>query len=56
MKCNVNNHITKEILSQKESDKKLYLITYYLSSISLTERNYIIYNKKLLMIIPYFEK
>ncbi len=56
MKYNASNHITEEILSQKELDKELYLITYYLNSMSSIERNYIIYNKKLLIIIQYFEE
>ena len=51
MKYNASNHIIKEILLQKELNRELHLITYYLSSISLAERNYIIYNKDLLMII-----
>ncbi len=51
VKYNASDYITKEILLQKGLNKKLYLITYYLSSISPIERNYIIYNKELLTII-----
>ncbi len=51
VKYNINNYITEEILSQKELNKKLHFITYYLSSMSSIERNYILYNKKLLTII-----
>ena len=51
IKYNASNLITKEILSQKELNKKLHSITYYLSSMSPAERNYIIYNKELLVII-----
>ncbi len=56
IKYNASDYIIKEILSQKKLNKKLYLITYYLSSISSAERNYIIYNKELLIIIRYFEE
>jgi len=56
VKYNINNYIIKEILSQKELERELHLIAYYLSSMSPIERNYAIYNKKLLMIIWYFEK
>ncbi len=52
----MSNHIIKEILSQKGLNKELHLITYYLSSMSSAERNYVIYNKKLLVIIQYFKK
>ena len=51
MKYNASNYITEEILSQKELNRELHLITYYLSSMSPAERNYIIYNKELLIII-----
>ena len=56
MKYNMSNYTTKEILLQKELDEELYLIAYYLSSMSSIERNYIIYNKELLAIIRYFKK
>ncbi len=56
VRYNASDYIIKEILSQKELNKELYLIVYYLSSISPAERNYIIYNKELLTIIQYFEK
>ncbi len=56
MKYNASDHIIKEILLQKELNEELYLIIYYLSNISPIERNYIIYNKKLLIIIQYFKK
>ncbi len=51
IKCDISNYIIKEILSQKELNRELYFITYYLSNISSVERNYIIYDKKLLTII-----
>ncbi len=51
VKYNASNHITEGILSQKELNEELHSITYYLSSISPAERNYVIYNKKLLAII-----
>ncbi len=56
MKYNISDYITEGILSQKGLNKKLHLITYYLSNISPAERNYIIYNKKLLIIIRYFKE
>jgi len=51
MKYNASDYIIKGILSQKELNKELYLIIYYLNNISPIERNYAIYNKKLLAII-----
>jgi len=51
VKYNASDYITKEILSQKELNEKLHLITYYFNNMSPTERNYAIYNKELLAII-----
>ncbi len=47
----MSDYIIKRILLQKELNDKLYLIAYYLSNMSPAERNYVIYNKKLLIII-----
>jgi len=51
VKYNMSDYIIKRILLQKELNDKLYLIAYYLSNMSPAERNYVIYNKKLLIII-----
>ena len=38
-------------LSQKAADSKLHLVAYYLRTLTLTERNYNVYNKELLAIV-----
>ncbi len=56
VKYDVSDYIIEGILSQKELNGELYLITYYLSSMSSVERNYVIYDKELLVIIRCFKE
>ena len=44
-----------EMFSQHNNDEILYLMIFYNKSLNFVEINYHIYNKKLLIIICYFE-
>ncbi len=55
LKINVFNYVKDEILSQYDDENVLYSIVFYSKSMILVECNYYIYDKKLLVIIHYFE-
>ncbi len=55
LKINVFNYVKDEILSQYDDENVLYSIVFYSKSMILVECNYHIYDKKLLVIIHYFE-
>ena len=47
--------MTDEVLSQHDDDEVLHSMIFYNKSLNLAEINYHIYDKKLLIIIRYFE-
>jgi hypothetical protein len=51
-----SDYVSAEVLSQKESDDLIRLITYFSKTLSSAECNYEIYDKKLLTIIRCFEQ
>ncbi len=55
LKINVFNYVKDEILSQYDDENVLHSIVFYSKSMILVECNYHIYDKKLLVIIHYFE-
>ncbi len=55
LKINALNYVKDEILSQYNDEKVLHSIIFYSKSMILTEINYHIYDKKLLVIIQCFE-
>ena len=55
LKINALTYVKDEILFQYDDEKVLHLIIFYSKSMILTEINYYIYNKKLLVIIQCFE-
>ncbi len=55
LKINVFNYVKDEILSQYDDENVLHSIVFYSKSMILVECNYHIYDKKLLVIINYFE-
>ncbi len=55
LKINASNYVKDEILSQYNDKKVLHSMIFYSKSMILTEINYHIYDKKLLIIIRCFE-
>ncbi len=55
LKIDALNYVKDEILSQYNDENVLHLMTFYSKSMILTEINYHIYDKKLLIIICCFE-
>ena len=55
LKINASNYVKDEILSQYNNEKVLHSMTFYSKSMIYAEINYHIYDKKLLVIIQYFE-
>ncbi len=55
LKINASNYVKDEILSQYNDEKVLHSMTFYSKSMIFAEINYHIYDKKLLVIIWYFE-
>jgi len=55
LKINASNYVKDEILSQYDDENVLHLMIFYSKSMILTEINYHIYDKKLLIIIRCFE-
>ncbi len=55
LKINASNYVKDEILSQYNDKKVLHSMTFYSKSMILTEINYHIYDKKLLVIIWCFK-
>ncbi len=55
LKINASNYVKDEILSQYNDEKVLHSMIFYSKSMILTEINYHIYDKKLLVIIWCFE-
>ncbi len=55
LKIDASNHVKDEILSQYNDEKVLHSMIFYSKSMILTEINYHIYDKKLLVIIWCFE-
>ena len=51
LKTNALDKVIKRCISQKDSNKLLHLITYYLQKLIIAKLNYDIYNKELLAII-----
>ena len=56
IKANSSNYIIRDILSQYNKDRVLYLIVYFLKRLNPAKYNYKIYNKELLAIIKYFKQ
>ena len=55
LKIDSSDWVTDEVLSQHDDDEILYSMIFYNKSLNLAEINYHIYDKKLLIIIRYFE-
>ena len=55
LKINASNYVKDEILFQYNDESVLYLMIFYSKSMIFTEINYHIYDKKLLVIIWWFE-
>ncbi len=55
LKTDASNYVKDEILSQYNDEKVLHLMIFYSKSMILTEINYHIYDKKLLVIIQCFK-
>ncbi len=55
LKINASNYVKDEILAQYNDEKVLHSMTFYSKSMIFAEINYHIYDKKLLVIIWYFE-
>ena len=51
LKTDFSDYANDDILSQKNDDSVLYSVTFYSKNLLLTECNYEIYDKKLLIII-----
>ena len=56
MKSNLSNFIFAEVLLQKSVDDVIKLVVFFFKSLLLTECNYEIYDKKLLVIICCFKE
>jgi len=56
IECDSSDTITAGVLSQKDNEGQLHPVAYFLASLGLAERNYVIYNKELLAIIRCFEE
>jgi hypothetical protein len=54
IKMNVSNYVIKACLNQKDKDRRLHLVVFYLRKMSLIKRNYNIHNKELLIIVITF--
>jgi len=55
LEINASDYVKDEILSQYDDEKVLHSVTFYSKSMILTECNYHIYDKKLLIIIKCFK-
>jgi len=55
VEANVSNYATGEVLSMKCSDEMWRPVTFISKSLSNTERNYEIYNKKILAVVRCLE-
>jgi len=55
LKTDLFNYVNNEVLSQYDDKKTLYSVIFYSKNLSLTECNYKIYDKKLLIIIQVFK-
>ncbi len=55
LKINASDYVKDEILSQYDDESVLHLVAFFSKSMILTECNYHIYDKKLLVIIWCFE-
>ena len=55
VEANASNYVTAGVLSQKDKNRELRLVTYYSRRMNPAEGNYEIYDKELLAIVRYFE-
>ena len=51
MEVNILDYATRKVLSMKYEDEKWRLVAFLLKSLNEIERNYEIYNKKMLAVI-----
>lgn len=56
VKANSSDGVSEDVLSQKDEDGILRSITFFFKNLGLVEKNYAIYDKKMLTIIKCFEK
>ena len=56
MKTDVLDQALKEVLSQSNEFRNLWLVTFYLQKFMKSELNYKIYNKELLAIVKAFKQ
>ena len=56
LKADLFDHTQEDVLSQYDKNDVLYSVVYFSWKLNVTELNYEIYNKKLLMIIQYFKQ
>ena len=56
VKIDALNYISREVLLQKNKEKNLYSVVYFLKLMTSAECNYDIYDKELLAIIHYLKQ
>ena len=56
LKANLSDYAQKDVLSQYDKNDILYSIVFFSWKLNAAELNYKIYNKKLFIIIQYFEQ
>ena len=55
MKANASDYATERVLSVKCRDRKQRPVAFILKSLNITEQNYKIYDKEMLVVIQYLE-
>ena len=55
MKANASDYATERVLSVKCRDRKQRPVAFILKSLNITEQNYKIYDKEILVVIQYLE-
>ena len=55
IKANISDYTTKRILLVKYRNKKWRPVAFILKSLNITEQNYKIYDKEILVVIQYLE-
>ncbi len=55
LKADSSDHAQRDVLSQYDKDDVLHSVVFFSQKLNAAKSNYKIYNKKLLVIIQYFE-
>ena len=56
VKTNILDYTLGGVISQKRTNRKLYLVAFYSRKLTLVELNYEIYDKELLAIVEYLRE